>query len=265
MTETETETVSSAEPSGPPLIQVESHGAVRLLVLDRPEKLNAMSMALVEQLVAALEAADADEAIGAIVVAGAGRSFSAGADISEFRDLVPGQQHLVERRARLTTGLQSLVPGLSKPVIAAVHGHVLGGGCGLAIACDMVIAARTARFGYPEVRRGILGATVMPNLARQVGTKAAFELLATGEPIDALRAREIGLVNRVVDDGQERVHALGLAAELAALPAPALRATKALFYRAVDLDFAAAMQAAQDAHRAMRAFPKHASIERFKK
>jgi len=106
---------------------------------------------------------------------------------------------------------------------------------------------------------------VMPNLARQVGTKAAFELLTTGEAVDANRAREIGLVNRVVDDGQERALALSLAAGLAALPAPALRATKALFYRALDLDFAAAMQAAHEAHRAMRAFPKHASTERFTK
>jgi enoyl-CoA hydratase/carnithine racemase len=255
----------TASAADAPLLLIETRGAVRLLLLNRPDKLNAMSMALTEQLTDALKAADADEAIGAIVVAGAGKSFSAGADIAEFKDLLPEKQHLVARRAELTSGLQSLLPGLSKPVIAATQGHVLGGGCGLALACDMVVAATSSKFGYPEVRRGILGASVTPNLARQVGTKAAFELLITGNPVDAVRARELGLVNRIVEDGEQVDVAVALAAALAALPAPVLRATKALFYRTLDLDFPAALQAAHDAHRAMRAFPKQASNERFSK
>jgi len=245
------------------LLLIETRGAVRLLVLNRPDKLNAMNMAMVEALTDAMKAADADEAIGAIVVTGAGQSFSAGADIAEFKDLVPEKQHLVERRSRLTSGLQLLLPGLSKPVIAATQGHVLGGGCGLALSCDLVFAARNSKFGYPEVRRGILGAVVTPNLARQIGTKAAFELLITGSPVDAERARELGLVNHVVDDGEQLDRALEVAAQIAALPATAIRATKALFYRTLDLDFSAAMQAAHDAHLAMRAFPKHASTDRF--
>jgi enoyl-CoA hydratase len=247
------------------LLLTETRGAVRVITLNRPDKLNAMSMAMTEMLLDALKAADAEAAIGAIVITGAGKSFSAGADIGEFKDLVPEKRHLIERRADLTSTLQTLIPGLTKPVIAAVHGHTLGGGCGLALACDMVVAARNTRLGYPEVKRGILGAVVTPNLARQVGTKAAFELLATGEPIDALRGRELGLVNRVVDDGTETEAAIALAAQLAALPAPALRATKALFYRSIDLAFADSLALAHDTHKAMRAFPKDPSTDRFGK
>jgi len=244
---------------------IETRGAVRLLTLNRPDKLNAMSMALTEALIEALEAAEADPAIGAMVIAGAGRAFCAGADIAEFKDLVPEKRHLIERRADLTTALQLLLPGLGKPVIAATQGHVLGGGCGLAMACDMIVAAHSSRFGYPEVKRGILGAVVTPNLARQIGTKAAFELLATGDSIDPARARELGLVNRIVEDGEQVDTAIALATTLAALPPASLQATKRLFYRTLDVSFAEAMQLAHEAHREMRAFPRHESTERFTK
>lgn len=233
-------------------LRVETVGAVRLLTLDRPDKLNAMDTALVEGLVAALQAADADPGVGAVVITGAGRAFCAGADMSEFRDLPPGERAPVERRAQLTASLQRLLPGLAKPVVAATRGHVLGGGCALALACDLVVAAQSSRFGYPEVRRGILASSVTPNLARQVGTKAAFELLATGRSIEPGRALELGMVNRVVPDGTEVEAALELAAELAALPAPALQATKRLFYRTLDVDFAQALELAHQAHAGLR-------------
>lgn len=246
-----------------PLLLAENLGAVRVLTLNRAEKLNAMSMALVEELLAAIEAAGNDESTAALVIAGAGRSFCAGADIAEFKDLVPEKQHLVARRANLTTELQSMLPSLPKPVVAAVQGHAAGGGCGLALACDLIVAAEDAKFSYPEVRRGIVGAVVAPNLVRQIGTKAAFELLATGEPISAARAYEIGLVNRVVRGERLREAALQLAGRLAELPAAAMRATKELFYRSLDLPFAEALRAAHDTQERMRAFPRHPSIERF--
>jgi enoyl-CoA hydratase/carnithine racemase len=246
-----------------PLLLAENRGAVRLLTLNRPDKLNALSMPLVEELLAALEAAGNDESTAVIVLAGAGRSFCAGADLAEFRDLVPEKQHLIARRANLTMELQSLLPALSKPVLAAVQGHAAGGGCGLALACDLVVAAEDAKFSYPEIRRGIVGAVVAPNLVRQVGTKAAFELLATGEPIGAPRAHEIGIVNRVVRGERLREAALALAARLAELPAAAMRATKELFYRSLDLPFAEALRAAHATHERMRAFPRHPSVERF--
>ena len=234
-------------------LKVDTIGAVRLLTLNRPDKLNAMDTALIDALITALRLADADAAVGAIVLAGAGRAFSAGADIAEFKDLPPEQRHRVEHRGALTASLQLLLPGLSRPVIAATQGHVLGGGCALALACDMVVAAESSRFGYPEVKRGILASSVTPNLARQVGTKAAFELLVTGRSIDPARALELGLINRIVPDGQQVEAALELAAGLAALPARALQATKRLFYRTLDADFARAMQLAHEAHAEMRA------------
>jgi len=234
-------------------LKVDTIGAVRLLTLNRPDKLNAMDTVLIDALIEALRSADADAAVGAIVLAGAGRAFSAGADIAEFKDLPPEQRHRVEHRGALTASLQLLLPGLSRPVIAATQGHVLGGGCALALACDMVVAAESSRFGYPEVKRGILASSVTPNLARQVGTKAAFELLVTGRSIDPARALELGLINRIVPDGQQVEAAIELAAGLAALPARALQATKRLFYRTLDADFARAMQLAHEAHAEMRA------------
>lgn len=234
-------------------LKVDTIGAVRLLTLNRPDKLNAMDTVLIDALIAALRSADTDAAVGAIVLAGAGRAFSAGADIAEFKDLPPEQRHRVEHRGALTASLQLLLPGLSRPVIAATQGHVLGGGCALALACDMVVAAESSRFGYPEVKRGILASSVTPNLARQVGTKAAFELLVTGRSIDPARALELGLINRIVADGQQVEAALELATGLAALPARALQATKRLFYRTLDVDFARAMQLAHEAHAEMRA------------
>ncbi len=238
------------------VLLIETRGAVRLLTLNRPDKLNAMNTVLIEGLIGALQSADADDAIGAIVLAGAGRAFSAGADMAEFRDMPPGERQGVERRSALTASLQLLLPGLAKPVIAATRGHVLGGGCALALACDMVVAAHSSRFGYPEVKRGILASSVTPNLARQVGTKAAFELLVTGRSIEPSRALELGLINRVVEDGTEVEAALALAAELAALPGCALQATKRLFYRTLDADFAGAMQLAHEAHAGMRVAPR---------
>jgi enoyl-CoA hydratase/carnithine racemase len=233
---------------GKSVLQIETRGAVRLLTLNRPDKLNAMNTALIEGLVDALMAAESDDTVGAVVIAGAGRAFSAGADTSEFRGVDPAGRQRAAHRSALAASLQERLPALDRPVIAATRGHVLGGGCALALACDMVVAAESSRFGYPEVKRGILASSVTPNLARQVGTKAAFELLVTGRSIGPVRALELGLINRIVPDGAEVEAAVALAAELAALPAAALRATKRLFYRALDVDLARAMQFAREIH-----------------
>lgn len=237
---------------GQSVLQIETRGAVRLLTLNRPDKLNAMNTALIEGLVDALMATESDDTVGAVVIAGAGRAFSAGADTSEFRGVDPAGRQRAAHRSALAASLQERLPALDRPVIAATRGHVLGGGCALALACDMVVAAESSRFGYPEVKRGILASSVTPNLARQVGTKAAFELLVTGRSIGPLRALELGLINRIVPDGTEVEAAVALAAELAALPAAALRATKRLFYRALDVDLARAMQFARETHDGLR-------------
>jgi enoyl-CoA hydratase/carnithine racemase len=233
-------------------------GAVRVLTMNRPDKLNALNHALSQALYDALWAADTDDAVAAIVLIGAGRAFCAGADIAEFSALVPEHPKAVSARADLTMGLHLAVSKLSKPVIAAVRGYAMGGGCGLALACDLVIASDSAKFGYPEVKRGIVGAVVMPNLIRQVGRKAAFELVALGEPIGADRALTLGMINRVVPDDRLSDEALAIATTIASMSRDAMAATKRLFHRVADLPLEQGLQAGRDTNVMMRAFKSKA-------
>jgi enoyl-CoA hydratase/carnithine racemase len=145
---------------------------------------------------------------------------------------------------------------LTKPVITAINGPAMGGGAGLALAGDLALMAESAKLGYPEVKHGIVAAIVMPNLVRQVGRKAAFELLTTGRPVGARRALELGMVNRVVSDGELMVEALKLAGELAAVSRPAMAMTKAHFYQVTELPFSEALALGRDANKRMRAFRK---------
>ena len=235
---------------------IEDRGAVRTLTMNRPEKRNALNNALTEALLEGLRGADADEAVRAIVLAGAGPGFCAGADLSEFKDLVADNQPLVERRAQLTMSLHEIFPRLTKPVVTAINGAAMGGGAGLALAGDIALMAESAKLGYPEVKHGIVAAIVMPNLVRQIGRKAAFELLATGQPVSARRALELGMVHRVVPDADLMGEALKLAAELAAVSRPAMAATKQLFYQVTELPFADALATGREANKRMRAFRK---------
>jgi len=235
---------------------IEDRGAVRTLTMNRPEKRNALNNALTEALLEGLRAADADDAVHAIVLTGAGPGFCAGADLSEFKDLTATNQPLVERRAQLTMSLHEIFPQLTKPVITAINGAAMGGGAGLALAGDIALLAESAKLGYPEVKHGIVAAIVMPNLVRQIGRKAAFELLATGRTIDAHRALELGMVNRVVPDADLMDEALKLAGELAAVSRPAMATTKQLFYQVTELPFADALATGREANKRMRAFGK---------
>ncbi len=235
---------------------IEDRGAVRTLTMNRPEKRNALNNALTGALLEGLRAADADDAVHAIVLTGAGPGFCAGADLSEFKDLVADNQPLVERRAQLTMSLHEIFPRLTKPVITAINGAAMGGGAGLALAGDIALMAESAKLGYPEVKHGIVAAIVMPNLVRQIGRKSAFELLATGRTIGAHRALELGMVNRVVPDADLMGEALALAGELAAVSRPAMAATKQLFYQVTELPFADALATGREANKRMRAFRK---------
>jgi enoyl-CoA hydratase/carnithine racemase len=136
----------------------ENYGAVRVLTLNRPDKHNALNTQLTQQLLDALRATELDDTVHAVVLTGAGKSFCAGADTREFSSLVPDNPTAVMRRADLTTALHLSFSQLSKPVIAAVHGNALGGGAGLAIACDLVVMAEDVKFGYPELQHGIVAA-----------------------------------------------------------------------------------------------------------
>jgi len=236
------------------VVLVETADGVRTITLNRADKLNALNFALTEGLVAALKAADADASVRAVIVTGAGRGFCAGADTREFAVLTPDNQDLVERRAALTTELQGLVKQMDKPVIAAVNGYAMGGGAGLAISCDLALAGESARFGYPEVKHGIVAAIVMAGLVEHVGRKAAFDLVASGRTLDAHQAQALGLVNRVVADERLLDEARRLAATLAAHPINAMQATKRIFHQVAELPFSEGLKLGQQLNARMRAF-----------
>jgi len=217
---------------------IEDKGTIRIITLNRPEKRNALDMALTRDLLEALRTADAEEGMHCVVLTGAGPGFCAGADLNEFNGLKDPKA--AKMRAELT--------------MTAINGAAMGGGAGLAIAGDMAVMAEGAKIGYPETRHGIVAAIVMANLVRQVGRKAAFELVALGEPIDAARALALGMVNRVVPPAQLMTEALVLAQKLAAVSRPAMAQTKSLFHEVVDLPLPAALARGRDANKRMRGF-----------
>jgi enoyl-CoA hydratase/carnithine racemase len=235
---------------------VEDRGAVRVLTMNRPEKRNALNTELTQALLDALRAADAEESVRCVVLTGAGQAFCAGADLAELKDLTPENRHLVDARAELTMQLHLAFPKMERPVVTAVNGAAMGGGAGLAIAGDMAVMAESATIGYPETRHGIVAAIVMANLARQVGRKAAFELVALGEPVGAPKALALGMVNRVVPGAELMREALALAERLTAVSRPAMAATKRLFHEVADLPLEEALARGREANRRMRAFGK---------
>ena len=234
----------------------EDRGAVRILTMNRPEKRNALNTALTRALLDGLRAADAAEPVACVVLTGAGQGFCAGADLAEFKDLTPDRQHRVEERAELTMQLHLAFSKMAKPVVTAINGAAMGGGAGLAIAGDLAVMAESAQLGYPETRHGIVAAIVMANLVRQTGRKAAFELVALGEPIDSRTALAMGMVNRVVADSSLMHETMLLAEKLSKISSEALRATKQLFHEVADLPLEVALQRGREANKRMRAFRK---------
>jgi len=192
------------------LVEIEIADRILTATVNRPEKMNALNSAVLEELDAAAVRARSDDAVGAMIVTGAGpKAFIAGADISELATMTPvgGRAHALRGQA-----VFSRLENLGKPVIAAINGFALGGGCELALACTLRVASENARLGQPEVKLGILpGYGGSQRLARIVGEGRAMEICLTGEPISAAEAYRIGLVNRVVPAGE----ALGAARELA--------------------------------------------------
>lgn len=233
---------------------VENRGAVRTLTLNRPEKRNALDTALTKVLLDAIRAADADESVGALVLTGAGTGFCAGADLSEFKGLKDPEA--AATRAELTMQLHLIFSRVRLPVVTAINGAAMGGGAGLAIAGDLAVMAEDAKLGYPETKHGIVAAIVLGNLVRQVGRKAAFELVAFGEPIDARRALQLGLVNHVFQKHELMEKTLELAEKLAAVSRPAMAETKRLFHEVADLPLDKALEKGRDANRRMRGFGK---------
>lgn len=234
------------------LVLKEDRGAVRILTLNRPEKMNALNTAMTQGVLDAMLEADAATHIRAVVLAGAGRAFCAGADLAEFRHLTPDQSDAVIKRADLTCRVQMVMSQISKPVVAAAQGPAVGGGAGLAIGCDMTVVGRDLKFGYPEVKHSIVPALVMTGLVRALGRKQAFEMISLGRLIGADEALALGLANRIADD--PLAEALTIAEAWAAAEPRAMRAAKQLFYRVSDLPTEAAMQVGRDVNAMMRSF-----------
>ena len=221
----------------------DTQGTVRILTLNRPDKRNALNKTLHTELLDALARADADPDIRCVLLAGAGKSFCAGADLAEHHESAKQPAAANEIRIRQMAQLQLAVSELGKPVVAAVQGTVLGAGAGLAISADLVVMADDARLGYPEVPHGMVPTLMFPTLVRQVGRRAAFELLFIGALIDAQRAVSLGLANEAVAPGTLMDRALALAASFGAMDGTTLRRAKNLFYQLADMPLREGMRA----------------------
>tara|TARA_Y100000588_G_scaffold343477_1_gene389013 strand:+ start:814 stop:1545 length:732 start_codon:yes stop_codon:yes gene_type:complete len=233
----------------------ENVDTIRLLTLNRPKALNALNSELVNAIVDAVDAAHADDGVSAIVLAGNERSFSAGADLKEAQARHGDDAQAARAHADAGGRLYQLGERTDKPVIAAVRGYVLGGGCNLAIACDLVVAGENAVLGYPELKRGLAATAVTPGLVHRIGPKVAFEMLAIAENITAQRAYELGMINKVVPDDTVIDAALDMARALAEYDLAAVRTTKRVFQKSTELSLSQSLDVAREAallNRAMR-------------
>jgi enoyl-CoA hydratase/carnithine racemase len=221
-----------------PVLLHETHGRIALLTLNRPAARNALSEAMIAALHAAIDAAAADRAVRAVVIAANGPAFSAGHDLKELTarrsDPDRGRAYFRQIMNSCSAMMQAIVH-CPKPVIAAVSGIATAAGCQLVATCDLAVASTSARFATPGVDIGLFCSTPMVALTRNVPRKQAMEMLLTGEAISAGRAREIGLINRVVTDGAERAEAIALGNLIASKSASTVKTGKTAFYRQAEM------------------------------
>jgi enoyl-CoA hydratase len=216
-------------------ILVEQRGRVGLITLHRPQALNALNDALMDELGQALLAYDADEAIGAIVLTGSEKAFAAGADISAMRTW----SYMDVYKAEYITRNWETMRRVRKPIIAAVSGYALGGGCELAMMCDIIIAADSAKFGQPEIRLGVIpGAGGTQRLPRAVGKAKAMDLVLTARNMSADEAERAGLVSRVVPAERLLEEAIAAATVIAGFSLPAIMMAKEAVNRAYETSLA---------------------------
>jgi methylglutaconyl-CoA hydratase len=232
------------------LVRFEVRAPAVLLTINRPDRRNALSRGLIAALTDAFKHAKEDAAARCVILTGAGNVFCAGMDLAELQESVTGgrgESPVWDDALRLAT-LYDLIYRLPKPTIAAVNGAAVAGGAGLVTVCDLAVAVPEARFGYPEVRRGLVAAMVMPHLLRHVGERMARHLLLTGEMIDAAEAQRVGFVNAVAPAEQLLSRALAWAHAVAEGGPNALARTKELLHlfshQAVSLEEAAKASAA---------------------
>lgn len=233
----------------------EIKNSVAFVTLNRPEKRNALNDELLIGLRDAIDAGETDEQVRVIVLRGAGKDFCAGADLSQLEK--SAQASILENidGASRMADLFIKMRRLKKPILAAVHGRALAGGAGLASACDMVIAARSAQFCYTETRIGFVPAIVMSIVRRNLGEKRAFEILAAARTFSADEAANIGFINRVCDDADFETEVEKFSAEVAGLSPSALMLTKYLLYQIDAMSFEQAIRAGVDVNVIARLTP----------
>ena len=225
------------------LVKVERDGAVAHLILNRPERLNALSTALSQAFLDQIQALETDAELRCLVVSGAGKGFAAGADLAEMAELDASTV-----RQRDYFGQWDRLLHRRKPLIAAVHGFALGGGCELAMMCDIILAGQSAKFGQPEVKLGVMPAMGgSQRLTRLVGQARAMDLILTGRVIDASEAERIGLVSRVVADEVLLDIARETAQTIAGYSRPAIEYARAAVASALDLPLPEGLRAERHA------------------
>lgn len=241
-------------------------GALARITLNRPEKRNALNEELIEGLKDTLALAAEDNEVRVVLLTGAGQDFCSGADLAAFDQSADAGilDHLAT--ARELAELFLAIRHHPKPIIAAVRGRAFAGGCGLATACDLILASESAQFGYPEVKIGFIPAMVMAILRRSVSEKRAFELLTTGDPIGTSEAHRIGLINRVFADAEFEEQVEQYVQAIASKPASAVALTKNLLYHIDGMTFDAAIEAGAHANALARMTDEaRRGIERFAK
>lgn len=217
-------------------VRFERSGARANIIINRPEKRNALNAATIAELYRAFEICKADPSIRVVVLTGAGdKAFCAGADLAE--NLQPMNEYLRYVQRETFVGLFKIIPQLGKPVIGAVQGLALAGGCGLAVSCDFVIASEAARFGTPEVNVGLFPMMISAILMRNLGRKKAYDMMLTGRQIDAQEAERIGLVTRVVPVERLQAEVTLLAEELASKSPAILKLGKDALIKADQMPF----------------------------
>lgn len=243
----------TAPHADPLLVQLE--GGILTGTLNRPEKRNALDAATIDALYALLDRADLDAQVRVVALRGEGTDFCAGLDLAELlasadRDVATNRDvalHFGELFVRMRR--------LPKPIVAMVQGRALAGGCGLAMACDLVLATESAQLGYPEVQRGFVPALVLTLLRRTVGEKTAFDLAATGRLLTGAEAAAAGLVSRVYEDSDFAEQAGDVLRALAASSASALALTKQQFYQLDGMEFETGIRLAADVNAVSRTTP----------
>ena len=236
-------------------LDVQIAGGILTATLNRPEKRNAIDTAMIDALLAALEQADLEAGVRVVAIRGAGRDFCAGMDLNE---LLASADHTLEQNRQAALHFAQVfvrMRKLPKPIVALVHGRALAGGCGLATACDLILAAESAQFGYPEVQRGFVPAIVMTMLRRAVGEKIAFDLATTGRLLDGTEAAAAGLVSRVYEDTDFEEQAGEILRVLAEASPSALAFTKQQFYQLDGLSFDDGLRLGADVNAVSRSTP----------